>query len=155
MTSYAGRNTKKNQEWKKSVLERDGHKCKLCSSTRLLCSHHIVEWDVDPSLRFDINNGITLCRGCHNKAHFSGKSSWNKGKSWNQETKEKMKFAKLGTKQSKETIEKRRIALKGKSRDPAIGKKISASKKGKKFTAEHCAKLSLAKRCKNTINIVH
>jgi len=68
-----GRNNKDGRYWKSEVLKRDNYKCRHCESDKNLCSHHIIEWDKDESLRYEISNGLTLCRGCHNKIHFKGK----------------------------------------------------------------------------------
>ena len=59
--------------WIKSILERDLYKCKQCSSTDILHVHHIKNWKEYPELRFDINNGITLCKSCHMKLHGKGR----------------------------------------------------------------------------------
>lgn len=54
-------------EWSKTIKNRDGHKCKIankdCSGS--LNSHHILSWREHPELRYDVNNGITLCRFHH------------------------------------------------------------------------------------------
>ncbi|MES2401836.1 MAG: HNH endonuclease [Pseudomonadota bacterium] len=34
-----------------------------------LQAHHRKEWAEYPELRFDVNNGITLCKWCHWLAH--------------------------------------------------------------------------------------
>jgi len=53
--------------WRKSVWERDNWKCKInnkdCSGR--LEAHHILGWVDHPELRYDINNGITLCHAHH------------------------------------------------------------------------------------------
>lgn len=51
-------------------MARDGRKCQMpqCKGTdkRLQC-HHIKPWADNFLLRYSINNGITLCRACHDK----------------------------------------------------------------------------------------
>lgn len=59
-------------KWKNKCLERDNYTCSYCCSKDDLIVHHIIPWRVckdDDDLRYDINNGITLCRKCHIKAH--------------------------------------------------------------------------------------
>ena len=36
-----------------------------CNAKRQLQAHHIRKWSSASILRYDINNGITLCRKCH------------------------------------------------------------------------------------------
>lgn len=36
-----------------------------CNKTKKLQVHHILPWDKFPLLRYDENNGITLCREHH------------------------------------------------------------------------------------------
>ena len=54
-------------EFRKAVRKRDGHKCMYpgCDSTKSLHVHHIRKWASYPSLRYDVTNGITLCKKCH------------------------------------------------------------------------------------------
>ena len=54
-------------KWRKEVYQRDGYKCQLCESKFRLEAHHIRRWSDFPQLRFDPNNGVTLCRKCHKK----------------------------------------------------------------------------------------
>jgi len=61
--------------WRKKVYFRDNHSCQLCGSKRLLEAHHIKRWSDFPQLRFDPNNGVTLCRACHKKVT-SSEESW-------------------------------------------------------------------------------
>jgi len=53
----------------KAVLERDGFKCRISNKD---CKgktevHHILPWIDYPELRYEVNNGITLCHGHHPK----------------------------------------------------------------------------------------
>lgn len=51
------------QQWAKRVKSRDGNKCKISNAEckGRLEAHHILGWDTHPELRFELNNGITLC----------------------------------------------------------------------------------------------
>jgi hypothetical protein len=55
------------QYWAKEVKNRDNWKCKInnkdCKGR--LESHHILSWKDYPELRYNINNGITLCLAHH------------------------------------------------------------------------------------------
>jgi len=57
------------KEWRISVFKRDLYVCQHCGSKRKLNAHHIISFASDPSLRYDITNGITLCSVCHRKEH--------------------------------------------------------------------------------------
>lgn len=54
-------------KFRKEVRRRDGNKCQWpsCGSKKNLQVHHIRKWSDFPSLRFDVLNGITLCKRCH------------------------------------------------------------------------------------------
>lgn len=53
-------------KWRKGVFKRDSFKCKMpnCSGKKLE-AHHIVRWADNPLLRYEISNGITLCKYHH------------------------------------------------------------------------------------------
>ena len=55
------------REWMFSVKLRDGWKCKINNSdcNGRLESHHILNWKDFPELRYETNNGITLCHAHH------------------------------------------------------------------------------------------
>ncbi len=59
------------KEWAVFVKERDDYTCRECGCIRkrLLQSHHIVSKESNPSLWYEISNGITLCVYCHAKQH--------------------------------------------------------------------------------------
>ena len=63
------RNSDIYKQWRKDVYERDGYKCQVCGARKDLQAHHIEHWKNNKNLRYDVNNGITLCRECHLKAH--------------------------------------------------------------------------------------
>jgi len=52
--------------WKKVCLKRDNYKCQYCGSTEDLQVHHIVSRK-NLNTKFDIDNGITLCKKCHTR----------------------------------------------------------------------------------------
>lgn len=64
--------------------------------------------------------------------------------SWSAETREKLRVAHTGRKQSPALVEKRAAALRGRKRPPQVGAKISAALKGRVFTEEWRAKMSAA-----------
>lgn len=53
--------------WRKRVFGRDGFRCKISNldCKGQLEAHHILSWRDHPELRFDDNNGITLCHFHH------------------------------------------------------------------------------------------
>lgn len=63
--------SKQSRAWKKSIYERDNYTCQSCNLKSIggMCAHHIKEWSLYPDMRFDVSNGITLCRKCHTKIH--------------------------------------------------------------------------------------
>jgi hypothetical protein len=60
-------NNKEYREWRTKVFTRDNFKCKInnCDCKGQLEAHHILSWRDYPELRYDINNGITLCHFHH------------------------------------------------------------------------------------------
>lgn len=55
------------KDWRKFVYKRDEFKCKLHSEDckGKLEAHHIFSWREYPTLRYIIENGITLCHAHH------------------------------------------------------------------------------------------
>lgn len=57
------------RSWAALVKHKDNYKCVNCSSEENLEAHHIKPFKKYPELRYDINNGITLCNKCHIEHH--------------------------------------------------------------------------------------
>lgn len=57
----------KYKEWRNRVFTRDGFMCRICNSElgTFIQAHHILRWADHPEHRYDVNNGITLCRAHH------------------------------------------------------------------------------------------
>jgi 5-methylcytosine-specific restriction endonuclease McrA len=55
------------KDWRLSVYKRDKFTCQMpgCKSKRQIQAHHIRKWSTASALRYDLDNGITLCRQCH------------------------------------------------------------------------------------------
>lgn len=57
------------KKWKKIIRKRDKNRCRFpeCNNRKKLQVHHIYPFAKYVSLRYDINNGIVLCKECHKK----------------------------------------------------------------------------------------
>lgn len=60
--------------WRNAVLARDGYVCQACGRRcakheKGLAAHHILPYAAYPEARFDLANGVTLCRDCHMALH--------------------------------------------------------------------------------------
>ena len=65
--------------WSKAVKVRDGFKCMYCGSRTGLESHHIFKVQ-HSATKYDLDNGITLCKGCHDRIDKSYEmGQWLKG----------------------------------------------------------------------------
>lgn len=63
------RMSRKGRAWIRTVLKRDKKTCQICSSKLTPCAHHIKSFTKYPESRFDVDNGITLCKECHTYVH--------------------------------------------------------------------------------------
>ena len=59
------------KNWRRSVFTRDNYACVQCGTKgnegAYLQADHIKMWAFYPELRYDLNNGRTLCLECHKK----------------------------------------------------------------------------------------
>ena len=53
--------------WREAVFARDNFTCQHCGASDYVTAHHIKSFAHYPELRFDIQNGLTLCETCHSK----------------------------------------------------------------------------------------
>lgn len=132
--SGIGRGSKVAREWAKNVKLRDENKCTQCDCKTQLHAHHIIPWEEREDLRFDLNNGITLCKICHAK-----EEGFKKGREVSKEIRENLSrnfmenprpSPMTGKKHSEETKKKMREAKigyipynKGKKKEPERFKK--------------------------------
>lgn len=57
--------------WRKKVFERDDWTCQECGMKGcMLHPHHIKSYTYYPELRYEVDNGITLCVPCHHQTHW-------------------------------------------------------------------------------------
>ena len=68
--SEGERNTPEYREWRRKVLIRDEYICQKCGETYWsMTAHHVLNFKDNASLRYDVSNGVTLCRPCHIEFH--------------------------------------------------------------------------------------
>lgn len=67
--NFEDRRSSRYKAWKQAVLQKDNYICKKCGNKDNLVAHHIKPFASNKELRFDINNGITLCQNCHKEEH--------------------------------------------------------------------------------------
>lgn len=60
----------KYKEWRNKIFARDNWTCQKCLERGgELHPHHIENFSSNKKLRFEVSNGITFCKKCHNKFH--------------------------------------------------------------------------------------
>lgn len=63
----------KHMRWRDAVLRRDKYLCQECKrygkNTPAEHAHHIRHKTEYPELQYKVDNGVALCKRCHNKAH--------------------------------------------------------------------------------------
>lgn len=62
------------REWREAVFRRDWYTCQICGAYgEKLHADHIKRFSHFPELRFDVNNGRTLCVPCHKQTPTYGR----------------------------------------------------------------------------------
>jgi len=69
------RRTKAYRRWRVGVIRRD-KRCIVCSSIKKREAHHLASVEYHKELRFELDNGVTLCRKCHTQFHCNYKKSF-------------------------------------------------------------------------------
>lgn len=71
ITHLNKRGARQNVEWRiwwETCVKRDNYTCRVCLKKGCrLEIHHIKRWAKYPDLRYEISNGITLCKLCHHR----------------------------------------------------------------------------------------
>lgn len=68
--NHVARTSKAFIEWRKAVFARDNWTCQNCEAHGVhLHPHHIKGFAKYPELRFEVTNGLTLCKPCHLAHH--------------------------------------------------------------------------------------
>jgi|SRR3972149_769583 len=60
------------KEWRNKIYKKYKWtcvECKIHCNSKIITAHHIKEFYAYPEYRFDVNNGIVLCRKCHILKH--------------------------------------------------------------------------------------
>lgn len=69
------RRTREYRVWRVAVIRRD-KTCVCCGSHKNRQAHHLEDGSHNPDLRFDVDNGVTLCYKCHMALHCMYKKSY-------------------------------------------------------------------------------
>lgn len=59
--------TSQHIKWSRAIKKRDNYTCQMCGlqSKRGMEAHHVYSFTKYPSKRYDLDNGVTLCKPCH------------------------------------------------------------------------------------------
>lgn len=65
-----GRHCMEYKQWRTAVFERDNYTCQTCGARGVkVNAHHKKPYAYFPELRYELENGITLCVPCHMAVH--------------------------------------------------------------------------------------
>ena len=62
------RNTKEDRIWRILVIRKHG-RCIVCNTLQDREAHHLDSYNYHPEKRYDVDNGVCLCRKCHTVYH--------------------------------------------------------------------------------------
>lgn len=62
-------NRDKLNSWRKNIFKRDDYKCVICGQNGYLHAHHLDGYHWCKDKRYDLNNGVTLCKEHHYTFH--------------------------------------------------------------------------------------
>lgn len=67
------RNSYEYNLWRMSVFYRDNYSCRCCGDSKggNLIAHHIDNFSENKDLRLELDNGVTLCKECHEEFHWT------------------------------------------------------------------------------------
>jgi len=69
-TAKAWRGRSEYTEWRNAVFQRDGYQCVVCGiNDHDLHAHHLEGFTANKAMRFDPDNGVTLCQSHHKQFH--------------------------------------------------------------------------------------
>lgn len=58
------------KQWSLAIKKIDNYICQKCKNRGgRLESHHMLPWKTHPERRYDLSNGVTLCKKCHKEFH--------------------------------------------------------------------------------------
>ncbi len=72
LTEAALRRGTEYEQWRAAVLKRDDCQCRKCGTRKQVTAHHIYPLDYVFELAYDLDNGWTLCKKCHEYLHGYG-----------------------------------------------------------------------------------
>ena len=62
-------------KWKHAILERANYRCEHCGREGT-DAHHIKGRNAFPGVKYDLRNGVCLCRMCHSLIHNDVEFKW-------------------------------------------------------------------------------
>ena len=67
----------KYKAWRTTVFVRDGRECQVCGKKdSTINAHHLYDYSSHPNLRYNAEDGATMCRECHRDFHVVFMGHW-------------------------------------------------------------------------------
>lgn len=63
------RDSRECKKWSKNIMSQFNYKCIVCGDTRRLNAHHLDGFNWAIEKRFDLENGVCMCKKCHCDFH--------------------------------------------------------------------------------------